>query len=157
MHKFTIHICVVFLLGLTLTACNAGIAPASSQAVDTPTTAVQMFEGRYEYTAEMSSFIPCGMGEKPGPGKGYWLVPDQEFSQMYQKTLTTAWAAVAGTLGPDDELAIYVRFQGVLSPSAGATSSGYGPSNLYQREVKVTRALEASYYLFPYKPNPCKR
>jgi len=72
---------------------------------------------------------------------------------MYKSAMDDLISDLAGTYGPDDKLAIYVRFEGVLSPPASAESGkGYGHLGLYAREVKVTEALEARYYLLPYSP-----
>jgi hypothetical protein len=119
----------------------------------TPATTIQTFEGDYYESPEISSFVPCGMNETPGPGKGYWLVPNDEFSQLYKSAMGNMVRDAAGTYGPYDKLAIYVRFEGVLSPPAGTESGeGYGHSGLYAREVKVTKALQARYYLLPNSP-----
>ena len=126
--------------------CTAVASPSAA-------TPVQIFEGRYESAPDMSSFVPCGMDASPGSGQGYWLVPNDDFSRVYNKTRDAMIPAIASTYGPYDELAIYVRFRGVLSPSASAEpGGGYGHLHGYQREVKVTQMLEARYYLLPYSP-----
>jgi hypothetical protein len=48
---------------------------------------------------------------------------------------------IAGTYGPYDVFAIYVRFEGILSAEPGKE---YGPSGLYIGEIQVTKVLEAS-------------
>ena len=103
--------------------------------------AVQVFEGFYAAETEISSFVTCAMGELPGSGKGYWLVPNEEFSQLYENPAGITMGDIAGTYGPYDVFAIYVRFEGILSAEPG---KGYGPSGRYQGEVQVTKALAAS-------------
>ena len=158
MHKLITYTRIMLLLVSTLlTACSASVTPASSRVVNTtPTITVQTFEGSYGFGTEISSFVPCGMNEMPGPGKGYWLVPNDEFSQLYQRALADRMSAIAGTYGPYDDIPdmpIYVRFEGVLSPPASAESGeGYGHLSLYAREVKVTKALKAQYYLLSDSP-----
>jgi hypothetical protein len=89
----------------------------------------------------MSSFVTCAMGELPGPGKGYWLVPNEEFSQLVENPTGITMGDIAGTYGPYDVFAIYVRFEGILTAESG---KGYGHLGLYEGEIRVTRALAAS-------------
>ncbi len=129
-------------LGFVLVACNPGVSPAITTETNTPPgVAAQLFEGFYAADGERSSFVTCAMHELPGSGKGYWLVPNEAFSQLVANPTGITMGDVAGTYGPYDVLAIYVRFEGILSAEPG---KGYGPSGLYSGEIQVTRALEAS-------------
>jgi hypothetical protein len=127
---------------LVLAACGGGTTAEAPGT--TPTSAgetAQLFAGLYAAGPELSSFVPCALGELPGPGQGYWLIPNEEFSQLLEDPGGITIAEIAGTYGPYDVFAIYVRFEGILSEEAG---QGYGPSGLYRGEVRVTKALEAS-------------
>jgi len=149
MSKITLYIRFFLILGLVFTACNVDNptpAPSSVAKGDSETNA-QTLQGLYARAAEISSFVPCEMNEFPGPGNGYWLVPNDEFSQLHTLVNNEMMADIAGTYDPYDRFVIYVRFQGVLSPpTSGEMGSGYGPEGLYSREVKVTKALQAKYY-----------
>jgi hypothetical protein len=77
-------------------------------------------------------------------GKGYWLIPNAEFSRLYENPGGITMGDIGSTYGPFDRFAIYVRFEGILSPSDDAESEkGYGYLGNYAREVMVTKALEA--------------
>lgn len=142
MHKLPGYIWIVGLLGLVLTACNAGANCASTEEPNTnPRVPAQLFEGLYVSGPEVSSFVTCEMGELPGAGKGYWLVPNDEFSQLYENPKGVTLGDIAGTYGPYDEFAIYVRFEGILLAESGKQ---YGHLGLYIGEIQVTKALEAS-------------
>jgi hypothetical protein len=133
---------VAVLLGFVLAACNQSTNPMSIDKTNTPPgLATQPFEGFYAAGAEMSSFVTCAMGELPGPGKGYWLIPNEEFSQFYENPQGITMSDIAGTYGPYDVLAIYVRFEGILSSEPG---KGYGHLGLYGGEIQVTKVLEVS-------------
>ena len=136
---------VLLGLVLALTACNAGITPASARKTATNRAAgVQVFEGFYEAAADISSFVPCDMNELPGYGKGYWLVSNDEFSQLYGHPEGITIGDIGSTYGPGDRFAIYVRFEGNLSPVGDVESGkGYGYLGLYGGVITVTKALKA--------------
>ncbi len=142
MHKLPGYRWIAFLLGLVLSACTIGAnsAPTGETNTNSGVTA-QLFEGFYASAPEMSSFVTCAMGELPGPGKGYWLAPNDEFSQLFENPQGITMGDIAGTYGPYDKFAIYVRFEGILSAETG---KGYGYLGLYIGEIQVTKALEAS-------------
>lgn len=135
MHKRPACRWIAALLGFVLAACNVSANPASSGET------AQLFAGFYASGPEMSSFVTCAMGELPGPGKGYWLVPNEEFSQLVENPTGITMGDIAGTYGPYDVFAIYVRFEGILTAESG---KGYGHLGLYEGEIRVTRALAAS-------------
>ena len=81
------------------------------------------------------------MNELPGADKGYWLVPNREFIQLYKRPEGVTLGDIGGTYGPYDAFAIYVRFEGVLIAESG---QGYGHLGRYPGEIKVVAALEAS-------------
>jgi hypothetical protein len=142
MHKLPDYRWIAVLLGVVLAACNVGANPAATEETNTDSeVTAQLFEGFYASGPEMSSFVTCAMGELPGPGKGYWLVLNDEFSQLYGSPKGITMGDIAGTYGPYDEFAIYVRFEGILSSESG---KGYGHLGLYIGEIQVTKALEAS-------------
>lgn len=133
---------IVVLLGFMLAACNPGSNAVSIIQTNTPAgAAAQLFEGFYTANAGISSFVTCAMGELPGPGKGYWLIPSDEVSRFYENPRGITIGDIATTYGPHDLFAIYVRFEGILSAEPGKR---YGPSGLYVGEIQVTRMLEAS-------------
>jgi len=133
---------VAVLLGLVLAACNLDANSASTgEASANPEVTTQLFEGFYASGPEMSSYVTCAMGELPGPGKGYWLIPNDEFSQLYENPKGITIIDIAGTYGPYDVFAVYVRFEGILSTEPG---KGYGHLGLYIGEIQVTRALAAN-------------
>ncbi len=149
MYKLITYTRIGILLGSALAACNVvSTTPVPTRVTNVNSeTIAQTFDGLYDSTSETSSFVPCSMNEFPGPGKGYWLVPNYEFSQLYEKAMSDMIGDIAGTYGPYDEFVIYVRFQGILSPPASVEAGlGYGHLGLYSREVTVTKALEAKYY-----------
>jgi hypothetical protein len=140
-------ILVLFLIGCTSNARENEAAPPNGIENN-----VQPFEGIYSADlitdfeeTKISSFIPDGIDEVPGAGKGYWLVPNDEFIQLYNEELMAMWNAIMGSYGPCDELAIHVKFEGVLSEPA-TDGSGYGYMSQYEREVIVTRVLEIKYF-----------
>lgn len=142
MHKLRDYRWIAVLLGLVLAACNRGINSVPISATNTnPEGATQLFEGFYAVDAEMSSFITCAMGELPGPGKGYWLLPNDEFSQLYENPQGITMSDIAGTYGPYDVFAVYVRLEGILSAEPG---KGYGHLGLYIGEIQVTKTFEVS-------------
>lgn len=129
-------------LMLMLAACQKDVNFASKERPNTiPELPTQVFEGFYESAPEVSSFVTCAMEELPGKGKGYWLVPNAEFTQLYDNPAGITFGDIAGTYGPYDQFAIYVRFEGILVPK---TSNGYGHLGLYSGEIRVTKALETS-------------
>jgi hypothetical protein len=142
MHKLSGCIWILGLLGLVLVACNSS---ANSVVTEAPNTnlrvSAQLFEGFYSSAPDVSSFVTCAMGELPGAGRGYWLVPNDEFSQLYEHPGGITFGDIGGTYGPYDKFAIYVRFEGILFDESG---QGYGHLGLYNGEIQVTRALEAS-------------
>lgn len=142
MHKIPNYTCIAVLLGFVLAACNVGtdLVPTEETNTDSGGNA-QLFQGFYAAGPGMSSFVTCAMGELPGPGKGYWLLPNDEFSQLYENPKGITLGDIAGTYGPFDVFAIYVRFEGILSAESG---KGYGHSGLYVGEIQVTKALEVS-------------
>lgn len=140
MHKHPNFGWITVLLGFMLAGCSAAPTSPATQAA-TPTIAAEIFEGYYASEPEVSSFVTCAMGELPGPGKGYWLVPNDEFTQFYENPTGITMGDIAGTYGPYDVFAIYIRFEGILSAESG---KGYGHSGLYIGEVQVTKMLEAS-------------
>ena len=133
---------IVVLLGLVLAACNPGSHAVPTIGTNTPAGgAAQLFEGFYAADAGTSSFVTCSMGELPGPGRGYWLIPSDEVSRFYENPTGITTGDIATTYGPYDLFAIYVRFEGILSAEPGKR---YGPSGLYSGEIQVTTMLEAS-------------
>jgi hypothetical protein len=142
MYKLPEYGWMVVFLGFLLAACSPVANSVSTVGTNTPMgVASQLFEGFYAVDAEMSSFVSCAMGELPGPGKGYWLIPNEEFSQLYEHPTGITMGDIAGTYGPYDVFAIYVRFEGILSAEPG---KGYGHLRLYDGEIQVTKVLEAS-------------
>lgn len=142
MPRPSIYRWAVGFLGLVLAACSGVPNPVPITETDTDTrVAVQLFEGFYASAPELSSFVPCILGELPGPGKGYWLVPNDEFSRLYESPTGISLSDIAGTYGPYDQLAVYVRFEGKLTAEPG---KGYGHLGLYHGKIQVTKALEAS-------------
>jgi hypothetical protein len=136
------YLWLAVFLGFVLTACNPSVSALPPVEANTPPgVAARLFEGFYAADAEMSSFVTCAMGELPGPGKGYWLVPNEEFSQLYENPTGITMGDIAGTYGPYDVFAIYVRFEGILSAEP---SKRYGHLGLYSGEIQVTQVFEAS-------------
>ena len=141
-HKLPDYRWITGLLGLVLAACYGGANPVPTGETNIVSgVTVQVFEGFYAAGPEISSFVTCAMGELPGPGKGYWLVPNDEFSQLYENPKGITMVDIAGTYGPFDVFAVYVRFEGILSAESG---KGYGHLGLYLGEIQVTKALAAS-------------
>ena len=142
MRKLPDYRWLAVFLGFVLIACNLGVTIVSTVGTNTPPgVPAQLFEGFYATDAEMSSFVTCAMSELPGPGKGYWLVPSDEFSQLYEHPTGITMGDIAGTYGPYDVFAIYVRFEGILSAEPGKE---YGHLGLYSGEIQVTKVLEVS-------------
>ena len=140
--KLSNYTWIAALLGCMLAACDEGPKPVLPEGTNTASErAVQIFEGLYAAGPEVSSFVTCAMNELPGPGKGYWLVPNEEFSQLVGNPAGITMGDIAGTYGPYDVFAIYVRFEASLTAEPG---QGYGPSGLYRGKIQVTRALAAS-------------
>lgn len=106
-----------------------------------PNMSVRLFEGFYVSAPNVSSFVPCAMDELPEAGKGYWLIPNDDFSQQYEHPEGITYADIGITYGLYDEFAIYVRFEGILFEEP---DNGYGHSGLYAGEVQVIKSLEVS-------------
>jgi len=142
MHKLPpVYRWIAILLGVALAACNVSTNPTTTRETNSNSeVTAQLFQGFYASGPEMSSFVTCAMGELPGPGKGYWLIPNDEFSQLYENPKGITMNDIAGTYGPYDQFAIYIRFEGILSAESG---KGYGHLGLYIGEIQVTKALEA--------------
>ena len=140
---------VFVLLIAGLTACRPTVTPTASI---TPTIEQELFKGHFILSLEVASFVPCGMGKTPGSGQGFWLIPNEEFSEQYRN----ASSIVAGTFGPNDQIASdwYAEFYGVLSPPAEA-GAGYGHLGAYTRTVTVTQAIQVTYY--QVGSDPCAR
>jgi len=136
LHKFPHDLWIAGLLLLVSTACT-GILPTEEPSV----APVQFFEGFYFSGPDISSFVTCEMDEPPGAGKGYWLLPDDEFSRLYENPDGISIGDIATTYGPYDQFAIYVRFEGILSAES---EKGYGHTGLYVGEIRVTKVLEVS-------------
>ncbi|NOH02704.1 MAG: hypothetical protein HND47_12460 [Chloroflexi bacterium] len=145
---------------LALSGCVKNNNPVNATPAN-ETQDVQVFEGQYTSDGPVvnfeettiSSFVPDGMDETPGAGKGYWLVPNDEFVRLYNEEFMAMISAIAGTYGPCDVLAIGVKFEGILSPP-GVNEAGYGFAGLYKREVKVVRVLEIKYFWVTYSCPP---
>lgn len=141
-NKLSAYMAIVGLLLLVLGGCIKGVTPTPTEKPPpSPEGPTQLFEGFYLSDPEVSSFVPCALDELPGEGKGYWLVPTNEFSQLYENPEGITFADIGSTYGPYDKFAIYVRFEGVL---LAEPDKGYGHLGLYAGEIQVTRALEAS-------------
>src|SRR5512134_1170749 len=98
MPKLPNYTWIAALLGFLLAACNGGTKPVFTGETNTDSErAVQIFEGFYAAETEISSFVTCAMGELPGPGKGYWLVPNDKFSPLYEQPTGIAMGDIAGT------------------------------------------------------------
>jgi hypothetical protein len=142
MHKLPGFIWIVGYLGLLIAACNAGYNYAATEEPNTNSgLSVQLFEGFYSSGPDVSSFVTCEMGELPGAGKGYWLVPNDEFSQLSRNPEGVTLGDIGGTYGPYDMFALYARFEGILISEKGKR---YGHSGKYIGEIQVTKALEVS-------------
>lgn len=131
MKKSILFLVIILPLAVGVVACNNN---ADAVADDT------IFEGHFLVGFELSSFVPCGSGQNPGYGKGYWLdlSPDTDFAERW-------FAMISGDL-PDDylETGMYIRFVGELSPSRSA-SNGYGHLGAYKNQVIVTQLLDMSF------------
>ncbi len=89
-----------------------------------------IFEGLFGRGFEVSSFVQ-GTDECPGYWQGFWLVPDQETSWLFDEVYPER-AGVVGTLQ-----IVRARFWGMLSPPGR-----YGHLGGYEHEVKVLRLLD---------------
>ena len=115
---------------VTATAAAAATATASLES-DLP---IQTFSGRLDRD---HNFIPCGQ-EQTASEQTYQLLVDQPFLEMVEETRSEMQFAMVGSYGPQDELAIFVRFQG----------KQYEDHAL----IRVTDLLEMRYYLVPRIP-----
>ena len=106
-----------------------GICPG-----ETPAAVTEPFKGYYASGEEISSFIPCGMDDKPGYGHGYWLEGPNDFHEQYR---TLIFDNGAQFLTGDQ--AVYVVFEGELSPEGT-----YGHVGAYARKITVTKRIEMS-------------
>jgi hypothetical protein len=165
------HFLSVFGLIVGLTSCSTNTPPLPTPGSSTPvvqpstripstsivpvltaTTEHTIFVGYYRTSFEISSFVPCAMGDLPGYAKGYWLTadPQVEFYDHYRTTIAaSSGSAIAGS---DDARAIvFVRFIGQLSPPADPNGAGYGHLGSYTHEITVTQILEMT----PYTTKQC--
>jgi hypothetical protein len=127
-----------------------------------PTDDIQVYEGYYYSTGSVqepvSSFVPCDANEQPGPGKGYWLVTNEQFDAMYQPEADKMMSAAIGTLGPEGmTIGLYIKFKGIAAPPLDTISGeGYGYQNQYQQQITVTEAIQMKYFILPYDVDLCK-
>ena len=137
MDKVTRFVCLLLMWGMVFTACQSPPTPT----VDETATAslesalpIQTFSGRLD---QDQSLIPCGQ-DQTAPETTYSLLVDEPFIEMVKETNDEILFAMAGTYGPEDELAIFVRFQGKQDED--------------QAIIRVTELLEMQYYLVPHIP-----
>lgn len=93
-----------------LTGCSAGSSPGTRQ-----------YEGYYLSSFELSSFVPCGSGRRPGAGAGLWLTWEEP-------------GTAPGLTGSP----VFVRVEGTLHTE---NRSGYGHLSAYSGELTVHRLL----------------
>ena len=105
------------------------------------------FRGFFEFSFEVSSFVPCGSSEPTGYGQGYWIDYDwqSEFFTRYSKlaSIPNAEPAQGGAPGQ----VVYVEFIGMqVNPEYGTLMQGgeYGHMGQYEGEIIVIELIEMS-------------
>jgi hypothetical protein len=153
-------LCIAILLqAAILSACNP--VDRTPTASPVPTDDIQVYEGYY-YSVQraggsVSSFVLCEANEEPGPGKGYWLVTNEQFDEMYQAEAKRMMDATIGTLGPGMDAGLYIKFKGIAAPPIDpASGNGYGDQNRYRGQIMVTEALQMKYFIRPYDEDLCQ-
>lgn len=152
---FILVFVLIYLPTLSLSGCKR--ADSKQAVTPTPLEEAELYEGYYYYGENVSSFVPCDAKDEPGPGKGYWLVVNDQFNEMYQAEAINLMNAVAGTLGPGMEWGMYIQFKGIAAPPIDSMSGeGYGYLNQYQGQILVTEAIRMKYFILPFDPDLCK-
>ena len=146
MKRQIINLALIGTFVVFLWACHSEELPAPTPEPEIeptydPELPIHAFEGFFLYTAEINSFVPCGIDELPGEGKGLWLVPNPEFLERYDNPTGVTLGNIASTYGPYDQFAIYVRFDGIrldeIEPVSEDRSHFIG-------DIQVIRTFEAS-------------
>ena len=146
---------VICLQIVGLSACDQ---VAQKQAANSATPdEINVYEGYYYGGKNASSFVPCEANDHPGPGKGYWLVTNDQFDEIYQEESERMMQATIGTLGPGMEGGLYIKFKGTVSPPLDtASGEGYGYLNRYRQQITATEAIQMKYFIVPYDVDLCK-
>lgn len=145
----------ILLQTASLSACNE--LNQKQTASTPPAENVQIYEGYYMRWREDASFVPCDANEKPREGKGYWLVTNTQFEEMYEPEAGELSAAIMGTLPPNGEFGMYIKFEGIAAPPVDpASGKGYGYQNQYSEQITVTKAIQMKYFLVPWDEDLCK-
>jgi hypothetical protein len=145
----------ILLITVSLPACNQLDQKQTASA--TPADHVQVYEGYYLRWKEDASFVPCDANETPKEGKGYWLVTNAQFEEMYQPEANELMSATIGTLPPNGEFGMYIKFKGIAAPLVDpASGQGYGYQNRYPGQITVTEALQMKYFIVPWDEDLCK-
>jgi hypothetical protein len=144
---------VILLQTAGLSACDTDRQTSTPE----PAREIQVYEGYYDARENLSSFVACEAQEEPGEGKGYWLVTNAEFDEMYQAEVGKLIQAFIGTGTPDSQAGIYIKFKGRVSPAlAPASGEGYGYLNQYRQEITVTEPIQMKYFILPYDVDLCQ-
>lgn len=149
-------VAILFIFGFvwSLIGIEKSRSTSPASAEDT-----RVYEGYYYYSdsgsnAEpVSSFVPCEANEKPGPGKGIWLVTNDRFNEMHKPEADKMIHATIGTLPPGGEFGMYIKFTGIAAPPS---DKGYGYQNQYQGQITVTEPLQMKYFIVPWDVDLCK-
>jgi hypothetical protein len=117
--------------------------PATAGGTTSPAgtrTRTGTFAGYFVSGFEVSSFVPCGQGDRPGYGVGWWLVSQTPgFNQRYRDVLgPKATEPVTPVAGQGADHVVYLRFTGRLEQGA----KGYGHLGAYRGQIVVTSLLE---------------
>jgi hypothetical protein len=126
---------IAFAVIFSPIACSALTRIADTCARNLPENAADgtiTFEGRYQASFEVSSFVPCGCDVDPGYGNGYWLT-EEPGSGFFEEYAAVSSDPDSFTPGP----AVYTRFEGTIS-ELGV----FGHLGSYLRQITVTRLLE---------------
>ena len=141
----------------------ATLAVATTEAIHVAETATlppkylpeDEFRGFFEFSFEISSFVPCGSSEPTGYGQGYWIDYDwqAEFFTRYSELASIPNVDPAQGSAPGQ--VVYVEFIGTqVNPEYGALAQGgeYGHMGQYKGEIIVIELIEMS----PPKEQQCK-
>ena len=149
---------VLIIICLQIVGLSACGQVTQQQAANSPTPdEINVYEGYYYSGKNVSSFVPCKANDNPGPGKGYWLVTNDQFNEMYQAESQRMMQATIGTLGPGMDGGVYIKFKGMVSPPLDtASGEGYGYLNQYRQQITATEAIQMKYFIVPYDVDLCK-
>lgn len=144
---------IIFMQTAGLSACSTDRQTSTPE----PTREIQVYEGYYNARENLSSFVLCDAKEEPGAGKGYWLVTNAEFDEMYQAEAGKLTEAIMGTATPDSPVGLYIKFKGRVSPALDpASGEGYGYLNQYRQEITVTEPIQMKYFILPWDVDLCQ-